>query len=132
MAEKIINTRIKNKHDTDVNFIENNPILLDGEIIFVTRDNGEIQIKIGDGITSYIDLPFIKLKSLELTGIPTTPTPSLDQSDTQITNTEFVKNALEPYASKEYVNNSINNQTTETWTFTLSDGSIITKNVVIK
>ena len=47
----------------------------------------------------------MKLKSLELTGIPTTPTPSLDQSDTQITNTEFVKNALEPYASKEYVEN---------------------------
>ena len=132
MSEKIINTRIKNKHDTHVNFTANNPVLLDGEIIFVTGDNEEIQIKIGDGITPYIDLPFMKLKSLELTGIPTTPTPSLDQSDTQIANTEFVKNTLEPYASQEYVNNSIANQTTETWTFTLSDGSTVTKNVVIK
>jgi len=35
-------------------------------------------------------------------------------------------------STEEYVDNSIANQTTETWTFTLSDGSTITKNVVIK
>lgn len=34
--------------------------------------------------------------------------------------------------TKEYVDNSIANQTTETWTFTLSDGSTVAKDVVIK
>lgn len=45
---------------------------------------------------------------------------------------EVVEIDASEVASINYVDNSIANQTTETWTFTLSDGSTVTKSVVIK
>ena len=35
-------------------------------------------------------------------------------------------------ATKKYVDDGISNQTSETWTFTLADGSSVTKTVVLK
>lgn len=92
--EKVIETRIRNKHDTDANFRSKNPVLLDGEVVFVTGSNGEVQMKVGDGVTNYIALPFTKMKSLEMTGTPVAPTASQNSNNTQVANTAFVYNEI--------------------------------------
>ena len=55
----ILNTRIQQKKDTDANWASNNPILLKNELIVVEMDSGECRFKIGDGTSSYTELPFI-------------------------------------------------------------------------
>ena len=52
------NTRIKFKRDTSSNWTSENPILLNGEIILVDTDSGELRAKVGDGVKSYTQLPF--------------------------------------------------------------------------
>ena len=52
------NTRIKLKRDTAVNWTVNNPVLLNGEIILVDTDGGELRAKVGDGTKTYTQLPF--------------------------------------------------------------------------
>ena len=52
------NTRIKFKRDTSSNWTSNNPKLLNGEIILVDTDSGELRAKIGDGSKTYTQLPF--------------------------------------------------------------------------
>lgn len=66
MAQKIINTRAKNKRDTSANWTAANPVLLDGELIIVDTTEGEVRMKIGDGTKKYSQLPFEdeKLRSL--------------------------------------------------------------------
>ena len=58
MASKELKTRIKSRKDTSANWRNNNPVLLDGEIIIVNTDSGETRFKIGDGIKTYTQLPF--------------------------------------------------------------------------
>ena len=58
MASKELKTRIKSRKDTSANWTNNNPVLLDGEIILVNTDSGETRFKIGDGIKTYTQLPF--------------------------------------------------------------------------
>ena len=41
------------KKDTAVNWTVNDPVLLNGEIILVDTDSGELRTKIGDGEKSY-------------------------------------------------------------------------------
>lgn len=55
---KTINARIKHKKDSSTNWETNNPVLLENELILVEMNDGEIRIKIGDGISAYSDLPF--------------------------------------------------------------------------
>lgn len=58
MASKELKTRIKSRKDTSANWTNNNPVLLDGEIIIVNTDSGETRFKIGDGTKTYTQLPF--------------------------------------------------------------------------
>lgn len=58
MASKELKTRIKWRRDTSANWTNNNPVLLDGEVIIVNTDAGETRFKIGDGIKTYTQLPF--------------------------------------------------------------------------
>ena len=58
MASKELKTRIKWRRDTSANWTNNNPVLLDGEVIIVNTDVGETRFKIGDGIKTYTQLPF--------------------------------------------------------------------------
>lgn len=58
MANKIYNTRIKNKRDTSANWESKNPVLLNGEIAIVDTVSGETRFKIGDGTKKYTQLPF--------------------------------------------------------------------------
>ena len=64
----------------------------------------------------------------DLTGTPTIPTATsqLDNDSNFITNA-----ALTGYATTSDVSTAISGQTKETWTFTLSDGSTVTKSVVL-
>lgn len=55
---KVIQTRIKQKKDTDASFSQHNPVLLDGEIVIVDTGSSGIKIKIGNGVSSYNNLPF--------------------------------------------------------------------------
>lgn len=52
------NARIKLKRDTAVNWTVNNPVLLNGEIILIDTDSGELRAKVGDGTKTYTSLPF--------------------------------------------------------------------------
>lgn len=58
MANKEFDVRIKHKRDTSSNWTKNNPIILNGEIILVDTSEGELRAKIGDGIKTYVQLPF--------------------------------------------------------------------------
>lgn len=103
------NTRIKNKKDTLANWESNNPVLLDGEIIFIIDTDGTIRSKVGNGTDVYSALPFLDEKINSLIN--------------ELTDTK---------ASKEYVAESISAIPVETWTFTLNDGTTVTKEVVVK
>lgn len=61
MAINYINARIKNKRDTASNFESNNPILLNGEIVVIDDDTGNLRLKIGDGVNTYSSLPVFNL-----------------------------------------------------------------------
>ena len=58
MAIKQFNARITMKRDTAANWEQNNPVLLNGEIIIVDTASGEVRFKIGDGTKLYKQLPF--------------------------------------------------------------------------
>lgn len=53
---RIIKGRIKNRRDTKEVFEKNNPLLYDGELCIEQDTN---KLKCGDGVTRYIDLPYI-------------------------------------------------------------------------
>lgn len=59
----MVYTQIKSlqRRDTLTNWINNNPILLDGELGFISINGEYTQIVIGDGKRSFNNLPKIKL-----------------------------------------------------------------------
>ena len=61
MAEKRVNTRIQNKHDTEANFSNATFSPLPGEIIVYDKDDTHTKprIKVGDGETPVTGLPFV-------------------------------------------------------------------------
>lgn len=59
MSNHTINVRVKQKRDTDSNWQSKNPTPLNGEIILVDMSDGELRTKIGDGVSTYLQLPFI-------------------------------------------------------------------------
>lgn len=64
-------SRIKNKKDTESNWESNNPVILDGEIIIVITNTGEKKLKIGNGRSTYNQLPFETLGLRPNTWLPT-------------------------------------------------------------
>ena len=58
MATKQFNARIGMKRDTASKWEQNNPVLLNGEIIIVDTASGEVRFKVGDGTKLYTQLPF--------------------------------------------------------------------------
>lgn len=52
-------------------------------------------------------------------------------SSTKITKYDLDDSVLEGIATEEFVSEQLSSMETETWTFTMSDGSTITKEVVI-
>ena len=56
---KTIQATIKNKTDTAANWTQKNPMLAEGEIIVVQTSAGETRLKIGDGVKTFTQLPYI-------------------------------------------------------------------------
>ena len=54
-------TKLLQRRDTLTNWINNNPILLDGELGFININGEYTQMVIGDGKRSFNNLPKIKL-----------------------------------------------------------------------
>lgn len=57
-TSKTLNARVKHKRDTSANWTSNNPVLLNGEIILVDTASGDLRFKVGDGTSTYTQLPF--------------------------------------------------------------------------
>lgn len=55
------NQRLLQRRDSLTNWINNNPVLLDGELGFIDINGNYTQMVIGDGKRSFNDLPKIKL-----------------------------------------------------------------------
>lgn len=72
MPNKTFNARVQMKRDTSANWTSNNPVLLYGEIIIVDTDVGEVRFKVGNGTSTYTQLPYtdeaIISKMLSLSG----------------------------------------------------------------
>ena len=59
MATKILNNiRTQHTRDTSTNWTKYDHVLLNGEIIIVDTDAGEVRYKVGDGTKKYSELPF--------------------------------------------------------------------------
>ena len=58
MSNTTLNTRVQSKRDTSANWTVNNPVLLDGEVIIVDTNSGDVRFKVGDGVSTYTQLPF--------------------------------------------------------------------------
>ena len=60
MSDKVLNSRIKNKIDSTANWNDNSAITLaNGEIGLEKIADGNVKIKIGDGSSSWENLPYI-------------------------------------------------------------------------
>ena len=74
MAIKQLDARISLKYDTYTNWVSRNPVLLAGEaaVAVVPASTGAVQqepavlIKIGDGTSTYSQLPFVSGKSADV------------------------------------------------------------------
>lgn len=95
MANKIFNTRVKNKRDTEANWKSKNPVLLDGEIIIVTTTSGDTRFKVGDGKKTYNQLPFQDQKTRDL--IPSVDS-SLSSTSTNPVQNKIIKTELDKKA----------------------------------
>ena len=99
MTPKIIYARIGSKYDEYENWLQTNPILLQGEIAVAVdpsntnEDHPKILIKVGDGIHEYKDLPFISSNSI-------------DVPDWAKSNTKPVYTAEEIVGLDQYINNN--------------------------
>lgn len=70
MLSKVVKTKILQRIDTEANWNNINPILLNGEIAFVKTTNDGIQMKVGNG-SNYLDTPFqsnIKIDKIPQSG----------------------------------------------------------------
>lgn len=56
---KTIQATVKNRTDTAANWTQKNPVLAEGEIIVVQTNVGETRLKIGDGVKTFTQLPYI-------------------------------------------------------------------------
>ena len=52
-----IDAQIQFKHNIASVWEQNNPVILDGEIIFVDMPDGKRFMKIGNGVSTYNELP---------------------------------------------------------------------------
>ena len=58
MATKTINARLPLSRDTSANWTKYDPVLLNGEVIIADTDAGKTRFKVGDGTSTYTQLPF--------------------------------------------------------------------------
>ena len=83
MATKELNSRVRNKVDIEETWLQNNPVLLEGEIGFV-NDNGVIELKVANGSNTFSDLPYVKTVRLYSENI-TSSSGTVNENDKDIT-----------------------------------------------
>lgn len=74
MAQKIINTKIREAYDTEANWIKHNPVLLAGQLAYSSDKYGKY--KIGDGVAKWSQLQYMTLGWNDITEKPSTFSPS--------------------------------------------------------
>lgn len=95
MAEKIINVKHRQRHDTEANWTSKNPVLLDGEMGFVT---GTQKYKVGDGTSKWSTLAYhtslTDSEKTKLDGIATGANKTIIDSTLSSTSTNPVQNKV--------------------------------------
>lgn len=66
MATKTLTTRISLKTDTTANWAASTLVLLKGEQAIEIPESGEYKIKIGDGVKTFKDLPYVAMTPTEI------------------------------------------------------------------
>lgn len=79
MAQNIIDTKIREAYDTEANWIKYNPVLLSGQLAYSSDKYGKY--KIGDGIAKWGQLQYMTLGWNDITGKPSSFTPSSHTHD---------------------------------------------------
>lgn len=108
MADIIINAKHQQRHDTEANWTSKNPVLLDGEMGFVT---GTQKYKIGDGTstwsalayhTSLTDSEKSKLDGIATGANKTTVDSALSSTSTNPVQNKVINNALSGKANTNH------------------------------
>jgi len=60
MAGQYLDVRVQQKKDTEANFLNNDPVLLDGEVVTVIMEDGSYKFKIGDGSSTFSALKYLE------------------------------------------------------------------------
>ena len=74
MAQKILNTKIREAYDTEANWIKYNPVLLSGQLAFSSDKYGKY--KVGNGNSTWSQLQYATLSWGDILGKPSSFTPS--------------------------------------------------------
>lgn len=81
MSTKVQNHTYKLKRGSEDIVNEYNPVLLRGEPIVIYCNDGCTRLKIGDGVTALLDLPFVTSEPIEIDDVPTIDSKNLVRSD---------------------------------------------------
>lgn len=95
MAQKIINTKIREAYDTEANWIKHNPVLLAGQLAFSSDKYGKY--KVGNGTSTWSQLQYVTLNWGDIGGKPSSFAPTThNHTISQITD---IGNASVKYAT---------------------------------
>lgn len=124
-----LNTRVQSKRDTSANWTTNNPVLLDGEVIVVDTNSGDVRFKVGDGVSTYTQLPF--QDEYVLNQIPNVSNYVTAQDPISIVDTippTFDGHTIDDFVLQEQVINSLNSVST-TLPLSANQGKILNQNI---
>lgn len=103
MAQKILNTKIREAYDTEANWIKYNPVLLSGQLAYSSDKYGKY--KIGNGASRWSQLQYATLGWGDITEKPSTFSPSTHTHNaSQITD---IGNASVKYATTAGAANAV-------------------------
>ena len=129
MATKQFNSRIQWKKDTSANWTANNPVLLNGEIAIVITNAGGTRFKVGNGTSTYTQLPF--QDEYVLNQIPDVSNFVTAQDPTSIVDTippTFDGHTIDDFVLQGQVINSLNSVST-TLPLSANQGRILNQNI---
>lgn len=125
----MLNTRVKWKRDTSANWTANNPVLLDGEVIIVDTNAGDTRFKVGNGTSTYTQLPF--QDEYVLNQIPDVSNYVIAQDPTGIVDTippTFDGHTIDDFVLQSQVVNSLSSTATN-YPLSANQGNILNQGV---